>query len=690
MSALDEIVEEARRQALSRDHVVVTAAHAVLALRRRAPHVLRRYFTLAEVSDVESMIAGAPVGATLPTVDVTVSDLVRSSRSADDPVDALASSLRDLFPSSDAFAGVSVEPITDFDAGAAQVAVAMGSGAPPLRSIDLTEIRQVARMAPNATPMSPRLDEATTVIAITATRDPQAALVVAPDGSGRSTFAQCIAARMLDGSNGGALFGWPVVMTNTEGLLNFGVATPLGKILDACSGKAVVFIDDVDVLAALGTTAPDMAVLTTLRGALHDPSLRIVLSMNEAYLERLQTANREFYEELVKVRLTPLAPAEIERILRASAGELAAHHAVSIPDNVVTSALEPPGEADVLAHPGLAIERLDRAATDASLRDDRIAKPSWQMAGARRSTSRANLAEAAGRLKSAVLGQEHAIDAVLQRLRVTLAGLDERPERPNGVFLFAGPTGTGKTELATRLAAEAYGSADHLIRLDMSEYSDRWSTSKLIGPGPGFLGSQEPEGWLTTRVRRNPHAVLLLDEIEKADPVVWSTFLQVFDAGRLTDGAGRTADFRDIIVVMTSNIGAHHFAERNPTGFASEGTDVAAQVEDVLGELKRTMPPELLNRIDEIVVFRPLSSAVVREIARAWLDRVVTRLATGGWAVTVGRGVVDVLAVRGYDPAYGARPLQRLIEREVVAPIAALPVGPVHLNVEGDRIVARS
>ena len=110
----------------------------------------------------------------------------------------------------------------------------------------------------------------------------------------------------------------------------------------------------------------------------------------------------------------------------------------------------------------------------------------------------------------------------------------------------------------------------------------------------------------------------------------------------------------------------------------------------MLGELKRTMPPELLNRIDEIVVFRPLSSAVVREIARAWLDRVVTRLATGGWAVTVGRGVVDVLAVRGYDPAYGARPLQRLIEREVVAPIAALPVGPVHLNVEGDRIVARS
>jgi len=278
-------------------------------------------------------------------------------------------------------------------------------------------------------------------------------------------------------------------------------------------------------------------------------------------------------------------------------------------------------------------------------------------------------------LASNVFGQDCAIDRVVRRLSVTRARLDIRPERPDGVFLFAGPTGTGKTALALSLAKKLYGSEDALVRLDMSEYVDRYTVSKLVGSPPGYIGSNEPEAWLTTRISRQPHVLLLLDEIEKAHPVVWNTFLQVFDAGRLTDSRGVTADFAHAVIVMTTNLGAEVFSSGAGTGFGTVESTAAADESGVLRTVRQVMAPELVNRLDDVLVFRPLTPEVVRSIARQQLGSLRDRLAEKGWVVDVDESVVDHLATLGYSKEFGARALQRTMEAEFLHRVIALPRG---------------
>jgi ATP-dependent Clp protease ATP-binding subunit ClpA len=282
-----------------------------------------------------------------------------------------------------------------------------------------------------------------------------------------------------------------------------------------------------------------------------------------------------------------------------------------------------------------------------------------------------------------IVGQDDALERVVHRLSITRAELDVRPTRPDGVFLFAGPTGTGKTALAQALAAEVFGSDDAIVRLDMSEYSESQSVAKLVGSPPGYVGSTEPSSWLTTKILAHPECVLLLDEIEKADPVVWTTFLQVFDAGRLSDGLGRTADFRRVVVALTTNIGARVFEGRT----SSSPVDPAADQAAVLSAVKERMAPELVNRLDDVLVFRPLTVAAVTEIARRMLDDVVVaRMAPRGYALTYDPAVVDLVARWGFDPAYGARPVQRALENLVVVPLAASAPGAWHAVVEADTV----
>jgi ATP-dependent Clp protease ATP-binding subunit ClpB len=261
-----------------------------------------------------------------------------------------------------------------------------------------------------------------------------------------------------------------------------------------------------------------------------------------------------------------------------------------------------------------------------------------------------------------VVGQDEAVRAVADAIRRSRAGLSD-PHRPNGSFLFLGPTGVGKTELCKALAEFLFDSIDALVRIDMSEFMEKHSVARLIGAPPGYVGYEEG-GYLTEAIRRRPYSVILLDEVEKAHHDVFNVLLQVLDDGRLTDGQGRTVDFRNTVIVMTSNLGSHLIQE-----LAAKG-DYATMKGAVLEVVGQHFRPEFINRLDEIVVFHPLGREHIRAIARIQLGFVARRLAERELALEVGDAALDLLGQAGFDPVYGARPLKRAIQHQLENPLA--------------------
>ena len=264
-----------------------------------------------------------------------------------------------------------------------------------------------------------------------------------------------------------------------------------------------------------------------------------------------------------------------------------------------------------------------------------------------------------------VVGQDRALGAVSRAVRRARAGVQD-PDRPIGSFLFLGPTGVGKTETARALAEFLFDDERAMVRMDMSEYMEAHSVSRLVGAPPGYVGYDEG-GQLTEAVRRRPHAVVLFDEVEKAHPKVFNIFLQILDDGRLTDGQGRTVDFRNTVIIMTSNIAGPEILARSRGGEAGEWSEVE---ELVKGRLKEHFRPEFLNRVDDVVVFKPLSPSELEEIVEIQLGRVIELAAQQEVALTVSDGAKAVIAREGYDPAFGARPLKRAVQRLVQDPLA--------------------
>jgi ATP-dependent Clp protease ATP-binding subunit ClpC len=326
---------------------------------------------------------------------------------------------------------------------------------------------------------------------------------------------------------------------------------------------------------------------------------------------------------------------------------------------------------------------------------------------------RARLALLEQELHGRVVGQDDAVTSVARAVRRSRTGLGD-PHRPTGSFLFLGPTGVGKTELAKALAESVFGDEQAMIRFDMSEFGERHTVSRLVGSPPGYVGYDEA-GQLTERVRRNPWSVILFDEIEKAHPDVFTLLLQVLDDGRLTDGQGRTVDFRNTVVVMTSNLGSEFLASRGgalgftpagPVGSDAAGADRAgngfgsekALRDRVMGKLREAMRPEFLNRIDEIVLFRKLDREQLREIVGLLLGATAGRLAAQGVALDVDEAATEWIVDHGHEPEFGARPLRRTIQREVDDRIADLMVtgavaagGRVAIRVGDDgELVARA
>ena len=290
-------------------------------------------------------------------------------------------------------------------------------------------------------------------------------------------------------------------------------------------------------------------------------------------------------------------------------------------------------------------------------------------------------------LHKRVIGQNEAVDAVANAIRRSRAGLSD-PNRPIGSFLFLGPTGVGKTELCKTLAKFLFDSEDAMVRIDMSEFMEKHSVSRLVGAPPGYVGYEEG-GYLTEAVRRRPYSVILLDEVEKAHHDVFNILLQVLDDGRLTDGQGRTVDFRNTVVIMTSNLGSDLIQGNQKESY----DDMKALVMSVVSQHFR---PEFINRIDETVVFHPLNKDNIRAIAEIQLKRLINRMESRGYVLTFTDATLDFISEIGYDPIYGARPLKRAIQQEIENPLAQqilsgslLPEKPISVDYVDGKIVAK-
>lgn len=538
-------------------------------------------------------------------------------------------------------------------------------------------VRRLAQLVPPSTARRLREREAMDVATELVRRHPSIPVVVGDRGVGRTAMLGEVAALLA------ALPEPLAVWRLAPDTIVANPTASIRSVLGALTRQTVLALDDFDVLADLATDAPERALLELVHEARLHPHARVVLVLNRRYASRIPLLSQALADVLAPVQVGELPPDDVAAIARASAESLASSHGLRIDETTLSAALAPAVPSEGALHPGLAISRLDRACARARLvgadtvRVEHLGSPTSS------APIRAESHNLALTLSTRIKGQPEAIEKVAERLALTRAGLDLRPERPDGVFLFVGPTGVGKTELAREIAVHEFGGLDRLIRLDMSEYAHDWAISRIAGPAPGYVGSTEPESWLTTRVAAMPECVVLLDEIEKAHPRVWNTFLQVFDAGRLTDGRGVTAVFSKTVIIMTSNLGVREASSRS-VGFGH--SDARVSRDRLLSVVREQMAPELLNRLDEIIVFDALTPAAIHDIAAYEFTLAVSRLSAAGWSIDVGPGVVDWLAETGHDPAYGARHLQRNIEHELLSLLARASSRSLRVDVADGRL----
>ena len=559
-----------------------------------------------------------------------------------------------------------------------------------------------------ADPVVGREREISRVIQILSRRTKNNPVLVGEPGVGKTAVAEGLARRVARGEVPDTLKNRRIVTldlasmlagTKYRGDFEDRVKCIIKEVQRA--GDVIVFIDELHTIVGAGSAEGAIDAANILKPALGRGEIQVIgATTPEEYRKHIEK------DAALERRFQPVDVPEPDeaccvRMLRALRGSLETHHGLQITDEAISAAVRLSVRyiCDRFL-PDKAIDLLDEAASHVRLESGPQARQTVEASdvadvvsawtGVPASAISEPESERLLRLEEAlhrrVIGQDEAVSAVARAIRRGRVGLSD-PRRPMGSFIFLGPTGVGKTELCRALAEAVYGDRDALIRLDMSEYMEKHAVSKLIGSPPGYVGYGEG-GQLTERVRRRPWSVVLFDEIEKAHEDVYNLLLQIMEDGRLTDSAGRRADFRSTIVVMTSNIGAKAITEDRPAlGFSGAPRDGDGAVKEaVMAELRRTFRPEFLNRVDDTIVFRRLSREDVRQIARVMTEAVCGRMRELGVELRVTDEALDLLAERGFDPAYGARPLRRQISALLEDPAAdAILTG---CAAPGDRLIA--
>lgn len=541
-------------------------------------------------------------------------------------------------------------------------------------------------------PVVGREDEIARVIEILGRRKKNNPMLIGEAGVGKSAIAEGIALRIASGEAPQAIAGKRIISLDIASVVagtryRGDFEKRLKGIIDTLqsSPDIILFIDEFHTLVGAGGAQGGLDAANMLKPALARGGIQCIgaTTLNEfrKIVEKDAALDRRFQKVMVDPTgidesidiLQQLKP-RYEEFHGVHYTDAALEACVKLTDRYVTDKSLPDKAIDAMDEAGSAGRLRGGSKTGITITDDDIAAVISRTTG----IPVAKVAESEGqklmkmkdRLRRSVIGQDEAIDTVVRAIQRGRAGL-KAPGRPVGTFLFFGPTGVGKTLLARRLAEYMFDSEDNLVRIDMSEYTEKISSSRLIGAPPGYVGYEEG-GQLSEKVRRKPYCVILLDEIEKAHPDIYNLLLQVLDEGRLTDNNGHTVDFRNTIVIMTSNVGSRELDEYGSgLGFARAGKDLDAEKRNVLDKaIRKTFPPEFINRVDEKIYFRPLGRDQVSKIVDKEVDELCTRTAAAGYTLKVTEGARRLVAETGYDPSYGARPLGRAITRLIENPVA--------------------
>src|SRR3989339_485761 len=574
--------------------------------------------------------------------------------------------------------------------------------------IDLTKAVEEGRLDP----IIGREKEIERLAQILSRRKKNNPILIGEPGVGKSAIAEGLALRIIQKKVSRVLFDKRVVSLDIASIVagtkyRGQFEERMKAILNELSkvSNVILFIDEIHTIVGAGGATGSLDAANMLKPALARGEIQCIgattLDEYRQFIEKDGALERRFQ----KVMVDPTSAEETIEILNNIKSRYEEHHNVNYTPDAIVACVKLTNRYISDRHlPDKAIDALDESGSRVHISNIKVPqrieeleneKNKWEndLIKYRETVDAENVAEVVAmmtgvpvqriaqaegsrllkmgeELKRGVIGQDEAIEKIVKSIQRNRAGLKD-PNKPIGTFIFLGPTGVGKTQLAKVLAQYLFDSKDNLIRVDMSEYMEKFSVSRLVGAPPGYIGYEEG-GQLTEKVRRKPYSVVLLDEIEKAHPDVFNLLLQVFEEGRLTDSFGRKVEFRNTVVIMTSNVGAELIRKTGSLGFKTQKEEISYQEmkDKLLEEVKRTFKPEFLNRIDDIIVFRPLVKEDLHRIVDIELGYLAQRLAEQKINLELTPAAKDFLIEKGFDPVFGARPLKRIIQRFVEDPLA--------------------